>query len=125
MKQKEIIKAYQAIDRFNKNEKNRSNASAKLNYALFKIRKLLEPQFQFQQESEQKIFQDMSPTPVGEGKFNFGTPERMQEFFAKMKEIEEVEVDLEFTKPVVDLEEAIVIPMDDIEALEPFVEFKE
>lgn len=126
MKQKDIITAYQAIMSFSANEKNKKNASLKLNYGLFKIRKMLEPHYEFQGEQEKKIFQELNPVRTDDGNLDFGTSEKRDTFIQKMQELTDMEVDLgEFVKPVVSLNEDVTFTLDEIQALEEFIDFKE
>lgn len=126
MKQKDIISAYKAVAAFTQREKEAHKASLRMNHAIFKTRKLLEAQHQFQLESEQNIYNEFSPKQLEGNLLDFGTPQKKNEFFARLKELEEMDVDLgPFEKPVVSLGEEVSLDPDEIAALDPFIEFTE
>lgn len=126
MKQKDIIIAYKAITNFNQNEKNKKNASVRTTHDLFIIKKLLEPHWQYQSELERDIFQETEAKMLENGDIEFKSQEQKDKFFEKLNEVSNLDIDLEdFTKVKIKLDEDINIPMDDMEALDPFVEFVE
>lgn len=123
MKQKEIIRAYKAINNFNQNEKNKQNASVRVTHDLFVVRKLLEPHWQYQTELEQGILVD-AEAEWDNGKWKFKSTEKAKLFYDKLREVSNLDVDLgEFTKAKINLDENIYLSMDDMDALDPFVEF--
>ena len=123
MKQKEIIRAYKAINNFNQNEKNKQNASVRVTHDLFVVRKLLEPHWQYQTELEQGILAD-AEAEWDNGKWKFKSTEKAKLFYDKLREVSNLDVDLgEFTKAKINLDENIYLSMDDMDALDPFVEF--
>ena len=123
MKQKEIIRAYKAINNFNQNEKNKQNASVRATHDLFVVRKLLEPHWQYQTELEQGILAD-AEAEWDNGKWKFKSTEKAKLFYDKLREVSNLDVDLgEFTKAKINLDENIYLSMDDMDALDPFVEF--
>lgn len=126
MKQKDIIIAYKAITNFNQNEKNKKNASVRTTHDLFIIKKLLEPHWQYQSELERDIFQETEAKMLENGDIEFKSQEQKDKFFEKLNEVSNLDIDLgDFTKVKIKLDEDINIPMDDMEALDPFVEFVE
>ena len=126
MKQKDIILAYKAITNFNQNEKNKKNASVRTTHDLFIIKKLLEPHWQYQSELERDIFQETKAKMLENGDIEFKSQEQKDKFFEKLNEVSNLDIDLgDFTKVKIKLDEDINIPMDDMEALDPFVEFVE
>lgn len=126
MKQKDIIIAYKAITNFNQNEKNKKNASVRTTHDLFIIKKLLEPHWQYQSELERDIFQEAEAKMLENGDIEFKSQEQKDKFFEKLNEVSNLDIDLgDFTKVKIKLDEDINIPMDDMEALDPFVEFVE
>ena len=123
MKQIEIIRAYKAINNFNQNEKNKQNASVRVTHDLFVVRKLLEPHWQYQTELEQGILVD-AEAEWDNGKWKFKNAEKEKLFYDKLREVSNLDVDLgEFAKAKINLDENIYLSMDDMEALDPFVEF--
>ena len=126
MKQKDIVIAYKAITNFNQNEKNKKNASVRTTHDLFIIKKLLEPHWQYQSELERDIFQETEAKMLENGDIEFKSQEQKDKFFEKLNEVSNLDIDLgDFTKVKIKLDEDINIPMDDMEALDPFVEFVE
>lgn len=124
MKQKNIIMAYKAINNFNQNEKNKKNASVRITHDLFIIKKLLDPHWQYQVEREQELAAETEAEMQKNGFLKFPSAEKEKLFFDKLTEISELDVDLgDFAKVRINLSEDIVIPMEDMEALEPFAEF--
>lgn len=124
MKQYEIIKAYKAIENI-----QHKKASLKVSYAFFKIKKLLQPQYDFQLEQEKAVYSQFEYTVGEDGRLNFGSQEKAAEFSntlsQRLAELEDLDIDLEFTKPVINTNESIEMSVDDIVALEPFIEFTE
>lgn len=123
MKQRDIIQAYHAIQSYKKKENETHKASLRCNHAIFKVQKLIEPQVEFQNEREQAILQEFHPKSDG-NTLDFGSNENRDAFFDKLNELAEMEIDLgEFEKPTISLDENISLDVDEISALEPFINF--
>lgn len=121
MKQKDIIKAYKVLEGMNTN-----TYPLKLAHDLYMLKKALDPHYQFQVEKEKEIYTKYSPVQTETG-LDFGSKEKADAFLLEynklIEEMQDMEVDLDFVKPSIDLSMDIKLSMADMEALEPFVEF--
>lgn len=125
MKQKDIIKAFHALQKYEEKD-----LPIRISYSLFKVKKLIEDQVEFQLNAEQEIFQKYKPTSNEDGSLKFESEEQArefaQEFSSKIDEIGEIEVELDLkNKPKISLDQIVDMSIEDIEALEPFIEFTE
>lgn len=125
MKQKDIIKAFHALQKYEEKD-----LPIRISYSLFKVKKLIEDQVEFQLNAEQEIFQKYKPTSNEDGSLKFESEEQArefaQEFSNKIDEIGEIEVELDLkNKPKISLDQIVDMSIEDIEALEPFIEFTE
>ena len=122
VKQGSVIRAYKVISKLNENP-----LPLKTAHAFFLVKKELVPHFEFQSDKEKEIYDKYSPVPTENGGLDFGSAEKAQEFtkeFNKLiDEMQELEVDIDFIKPEVRLEDDIKLTIEDVEALEPFVNF--
>ena len=122
MKQNVIIQAYKAISKLNENP-----LSLKTAHALYLVKKMLEPHYEFQLNKEKEIYDKYNPTPLENGDLDFGSPEKAQEFTKEyndlINEMKDLEVNLEFVKPSIRLDDDLKLSIEDVEALEPFIDF--
>ena len=123
MKQFEIIRAYKIIERLENKQ-----MPLKVSYALYQVKLLLQPQYDFQLKQEQEVYNRFEYTQKPDGKLDFGSKEKAQEFMKamsdKIDELSELEVDLgQFKKPQISVSTDIELSTADIMALELFVEF--
>lgn len=120
MKQGEIIKAYKAL-----NNLAAQPLPIKEAYTLHKLRAALRPTWDFQQQEEEKEIRRLEPRFEQNGDLLFKSPDDAAAFREKLKALEENEVDME-CKPVnVRMTEGVALTVNDIEALEGFVDFTE
>ena len=119
MKQGKIIEAYRVI-------KNMAQESFPLPvaYSLYKIRKAMEPQADFQIEREKSLIEEFNGHPGENGMINFGESEVAKKFLEKIKELEEMEVEFDFEPVHIPLTENINITPNDIDKLDGFVIFE-
>ena len=122
MKQSKIMSAYQAIEKIKNKDKE---YPLNITYTLFKVKKMLQDQWDFQLEEEKKIFNQFSPEVQENGDYKFESREKAQEFTDKLAELGNMEVDLKITKPKIKLSEQIDLTLGEIEALDEFIEFEE
>ena len=122
MKQSKIIAAYNALENL-KRQNIRYPSSVSL--ALFKVKKALQDQKEYQDEEQQKIFEDLKPEVVDDHRFKFASDEAAREFAKRLQELENLEVDLEFAKPTIKLCDDYGFTLAEIEALADFIEFEE
>ena len=124
MKQSDIIAAYKAADELCK-QKIKSPKVANVFYI---VKNLLKPQYDFQVEREKAVFDKYQFTQTEDG-LKFETQELADQFAAEyseeIKQLSEMDVDLDFKKQTVNLSEQFEISGDDIGALSPFINFVE
>jgi len=125
MKHSQIVKAYLALDRMSSNE-----MPLALGYQLFKIRKLLKPQWDFQREHLATMLKKYNPTELMDGTYKFKTPEEGEkcaiELNAELEKMNNMDVELaDFKRPTIHLDTDIKISIEDIDALSDFVNFVE
>ena len=125
MKHAEIIRAYAALGRLGKTE-----IPLETSYRLFKIRKMLRPQWDFQCERMDAILQKYEPRFQMDGSYKFKSQREaekcVEEMNKAMEEINQMDIDLaDIKRPAVKLDTDIRLSMDDIEALADFVDFTE
>ena len=119
MKQSDIIKAYKTIQKY-EHEKLPLNTS----YALYRIKKQLEDQWNFQVERETTIFEKYKPEIKENGNFIFKTPEDTQNFAKDIQELADMDIDIDIRKSTISFEDNVQMSVEDISALEEFVIFK-
>lgn len=117
MKQKQIIEAYKTIQKYEKEQ-----MPLNVSYKFFKIKKLLSEQWEFQLEKEQEIFDRYKPE-FKDNVFTFVDEEEKNKFAKEIKELSELEIDLDFDKIKIDFQD-LKLSVDDVEALDPFVNFE-
>lgn len=125
MKQKDVVKAYHTIEKFEDKD-----VPLKVSYALFKTKSLIKDQVDFQLKKEREIFEKYKPSALDDGALKFESNEQAQEFAvefdSKINEVAEMDIDLgEYKKFKIPIDQLVDISVQDIEALEPFIEFVE
>ena len=113
--QKQAIDAYKAVRKLEYQDMPGEKAMA-----MFRLRKALEPQYQFQDEQERKELESLGADISQTGDINFKDDESKQKYIEKIKEIEELEVDVDIAKETLDIH-GMMISAKDIEALDPIV----
>lgn len=120
MKQGKIITAHQALMNL-----NRQQLSLPIAYNIHKMMKQTQKAWDFQVEQEQKLFEKYQPKPTKNGGLEFSAKEYEKEFNDYIKELSNMESDIEVTPISIQLAENVKISPSDIEALDGFVEFVE
>lgn len=125
MKQKDIVKAYHTIMKHEKDD-----LPLKVSYGLYRVKNIIKEQIEFQNGKEREIFMKYKPKTNDDGSFKFESAEQAEEFAkefdSKITEVTEMDVDLgEFKKPRIPIDQLVDVSVEDIEALEPFIEFIE
>ena len=125
MKQYKIIKAYKAI-----NKLYEQKLPLSVSHKLWMLRKALMPTWDFQIEKEQEVIMSFNPDTDQNGGAVFSDPEVAEackkEYEKVCVELADLDVDLgEFKKIIIHLDDKIEISVEDIEALEDFVDFVE
>lgn len=120
MKQGKIVAAHKAL--LNLNEQRLSLTSA---YAVYKLLKETQKAWDFQVEQEEKIFTKLKPKMEKKNNWKFATPDDAKSFADFMKELAEMESDIEIKPITIRLSEEISVTPSDINALDGFVTFEE
>lgn len=118
MKQQKIVDAYKVIQK-HRNE----SLPLDISYGLFKLKKLLQPQWDFEIEQEQAIFQKYKPEQLESGEFKFASNEDRDNFAKEMADLLNMESDYDEDKIHIDFKDRLDLPLVDIEALDDFIEF--
>lgn len=118
MKQQDYINAYKVIQKY-ENEKLPLNVS----YGLFKVKKLLQDQWDFEVSRETEIYEKYKVSINEDGTFKFETPEDREGFLKDFEELLGMEVVQPIEKIRFDFGDQIQMSVSDIEALSNFVEF--
>lgn len=125
MKQIDIVKAYHVLEKY-----AQIQLPLKVSYAFYKVKTIIKDQVEFQNNKEREIFEKYKPKTNDDGSFKFESAEQAEEFArefdSKITEVTEMDVDLgEFKKPRIPIDQLVDVSVEDIEALEPFIEFIE
>ena len=117
MKQSTIIKAYKALIKL-----GQQDLPIRLAFDLFKIKQALQPQWDFQIDSETKAIAGATVNP--DGTVSFGSTEAAAVFSGKLKELGDMDIDLKVNPIKIPLSTpGLTLSMDDIEALDCFIQF--
>lgn len=119
MKQSKIIEAYKAIQTM-MNEPLTIGSS----YKIFKLKKRLQDQWDFQYGEEQKLLTELQPDMNGDG-MKFASTEDADRYRALIKELSNIDVEIEGLPVRIPLTENITLSPANIEALDGFIEFYE
>lgn len=125
MKHEKIIKAYMVLDRLSKDE-----IPLAISYKLFKVKKLLQPQWDFQTERVEAIINKYDPKRLPDGSMKFKSKSEgekcAQELNDKIKEIGDMDISFaDMKKPIINLDTDIRLSVSDIDALNDFFTFEE
>ena len=118
MKQQEYISAYKVIQKY-ENEK----LPLDIAYGLFKVKKILQDQWDFEVARELEIFDLYNPEASEENTFTFKSVEDQKNFTKDFSELLNMEVDKAFEKVKIDFGTRIEMSVADIEVLSNFIEF--
>lgn len=120
MKQFKIIAAYKTIEDIKQRNKEYPLAVA---HAIFKIKKTLQDQWDFQVEEERKLFEKYSPVSDDGNSIKFASDEDAKAFSSKIAELSDMDVELDYIKPKIRLSEQFDLTLSEMEALDDFIEF--
>ncbi len=118
MKQQNIVNAYKVIKKY-ENEK----LPLDISYGFFKLKKLLQTQWDFEVEREKALFEKYNPVQDDNGNLVFKTPEDQQGFAEDIEELLSMDCDWDEDKIKIDFNNRLDMPIVDIEALDDFVTF--
>ena len=117
MKQYKIINAFKALETLSDNE----NLTDFDQWHIYKLRKLLRPHIEFQQEREAAIQEKYQQYADDKGMLK---DEKAQEFMKELQTLTQLDVEMEeFKKPQIKIVKGITCKI--IEPLEDFIEFTE
>ena len=117
MKQFKVIKAYKALTKL-----GQQDLPIKLAFDLFKIKKALQPQWDFQADEEAKMTTGAKVN--ADGSVTFETPEAADAFRQRLRELSDIDVDLKIKPVQIPLSlPGLTLSMDDVDALDCFVQF--
>lgn len=116
--QKSAVRAYHTIVKL-------SNEPLPLpvSYKLFKLKKKLSPHFEFQSEQEVALIEQLH-AKYDDGGWVFETDEDRDTFIAKIKEINEMDIEVDIDPEKLPLGENLMLSISDMEALADFIEFE-
>lgn len=118
MKQQNIVNAYKVIKKYEKEK-----LPLDISYGFFKLKKLLQSQWDFEVEQEKTIFDKYQPQQDENGNFLFKSNEDQQNFAKDIAELLNMECDWNEDKIYINFNNRIEMPLIDIEALDDFVSF--
>lgn len=123
MKHSDIIKAYMVLNKMSSNE-----IPLSISYKLFKVKKMLQPQWDFQKERMDSVIEKYNPQRLPDGSLKFKNKKEgekcAEELSKMMEEIADMEIDFANAKrPQIQLDTNINLSIADIDALSPFIEF--
>jgi len=116
MTQKQAIEAYKVIRKLE--YQDMPGATAMM---IFRTRKALEPQFEFQDGEERKALESLGAKINDIGIIDFPDGDAQQKYIDKMEEIGEIEVEVNLKKQTIDITD-LKLNAKDIEALETIME---
>lgn len=120
MTQKQIIDAYKVL-----NKLNSQPMPIKTAYALHKLRRVLQPAWDFQVERENALLQKYKPELVENGVLQFKSPDDLREWNETMAEVNALPSDIDVTPVTVAMTDYMRLAPSDIDQLEGFVIFEE
>ena len=118
MKQQQIVNAYKVIKKY-ENDK----LPLDISYGFFKLKKLLQAQWDFEIEREKAIFDKYNPTQREDNNLAFASEEDQNNFSKDLTELLNMDVDWDEDKIVINFDGRLDMPLGDIEALDDFVTF--
>lgn len=97
--------------------------SAEAAYKLFKLRKALQPEFDFQLEQEQKCVDKYNATVDENGIYKTKNPADMKALATELKDVANLDCMVSVEPVEVTVDKSLHLSLNDMEALEPFVRF--
>lgn len=122
MKQAQIIKAYKTIQSLSD-----QTLPIKVSYALYKILNVLKEQFDFQVSEEKKIMNDyfdFYDQNTNNFVFDENNKDKSDELISRIKELNDIDVDLHIVPVVINSDVNIELSMEQIKTLEGIVAFE-
>lgn len=120
IKQIEFVKAYVALKNLQDLELRIPSNVALI---LFQVKKLCEKQYEFQTEQQLNILKQCGAEPKKDGSWVIEDIDRRTECLKKLKELDELEIDVDYTPKNIVLDGSYNLTINDIEALSSFINF--
>lgn len=117
--QSKAVVAYKTINKI-----SGGNLPLPVAFALFKMKKKLAAQFEFQIEQEQKIIEECKASVDAEGNWTFESEEDKKAFVERLTEVSNMPVEIDIDPQTIPLNANIELSVEDMEALENFIEFE-
>ena len=118
MKQQQIVNAYKVIKKYEEEK-----LPLDISLALFKLKKRLQDQWDFEIEQERKIFDKYQPEQGSAGSFNFKSKEDEAGFAKDIAALLNMDVDWDEDKIKIDFGGRVDMSLADVEALDDFITF--
>lgn len=122
MKQYKIINAYKIIQDIEKKDKE---YPLTISHAIFKVKRALQDQWDFQIAEEQKIFAKYHPKQLEDGRFQVDSEELGAEWMDKLTQLSNMDVDIDYSKPQIRITDDVGLTVREVDALSDFVDFIE
>ena len=119
MKQIKIAQAYNVTEGLSKDQ----NLSIDAKWVLYKLRKDLYSYYEFYLTESQNLFSEYETTTEGSS-ITFKSAKEANEYTERQAKIDEFEVETEFQRKELKLSDIPNISIQQIEALEGFIDFK-
>lgn len=120
MKQRDIVQAYKIITKLYQKQ-----LPLPVAYKLYKLKRQLQPAWDFQTDTEQKLIDEFKPEWQEDGSLKFESPESARAFEAQVTAALGMESDIDITPVTIPLCDGVTISPEDIESLAGIVTFEE
>ena len=120
MKQGKLVGAYKVVSKLYE-----QRIPLPISYKLYKLRNALQKAWDFQADSEEKLIDEFKPVSAQNGLLKFSDPETAKQFNERVKEVLDMDSDIEITPIEIPMLDELSIAPGEIEALEGIVTFVE
>lgn len=120
MKQGKLVGAYKVVSKLYE-----QRIPLPISYKLYKLRNALQKAWNFQIDAEEKLIDEFKPTQGKNGLLKFADAETAREFNARVKEVLDMDSDIEITPITLPMIDTLNISPEEIESLEGIVYFEE
>ena len=120
MKHGKLINAYKVIS-----DLYQQRLPLPISYKLYKLKNTLQKAWDFQVDSERKLIDEFKPNPTDDGRLQFADVDSAQAFDKRVKEVLDMDSDIEITPVSLPLIDGMSITPEDIEKLEGIINFTE
>ena len=118
--QGKIVNAYRVLLRLSEQQ-----LPLPVAYALYKAKKALDPQWQFQLEQEQKLIRDCGAELHPDGTVTFPDDAARESYVAAALELNEMETEIEVPEIVLPEDSGLSLSVNEIDALDGIVKWGE